>query len=217
MTIKAVIFDYGGVFTNSPLLAFAKYEREHGLPEKFIGGVIKDNMHDNAWAKLERSEISSDEFDNLFKTESREAGHEMSGATLLGLLNLITFHENMITALERLQSAGFRTGCITNNMPVGTGGWDVAEADKGRAGDILKSFDYVIESAKAGVRKPEPQIYEMMCEALDVGPNECIFLDDLGVNLKPAKAMGMVTIKVPLLDVSPAIAELAIVTNTDLG
>lgn len=217
MTIKAVIFDYGGVFTNSPLLAFAQYERTHGLPEKFIGGVIKTNMHDNAWAKLERSEISADEFDKMFAQESKAAGHEMSGATLLDLLSLMTFHENMITALERLQSAGFKTGCITNNMPVGTGGWDVAEADKGRAGDILKSFDHVIESAKAGVRKPEPRIYEMMCDTLDVAPNECVFLDDLGVNLKPAKAMGMITIKVPLMDVSPAIDDLARVAKIDLG
>lgn len=202
------------MFTNSPVASFNVYEKANGLPHNFIGGVIKTNMHDNAWAQLERSEITAGQFSPLFAAESAAAGHEITGDELLSLLNLSTFHEGMINALNHIQAAGFKTGCITNNMPSGSGsGWDVSDTKIGRAQAILDSFDHVIESAKAGVRKPEPRIYQMMCEALEEEPVACVFVDDLGVNLKPARALGMTTIKVPILDVAPAIAKLAQVTG----
>jgi len=72
-----------------------------------------------------------------------------------------------------------------------------ANADKAaRAKDVLDLFDHVIESSKLGIRKPDPRIYEIMCETLSVDPARCVYLDDLGINLKPARAMGMATIKV---------------------
>jgi len=206
---EAVIFDFGGVFTTSPVSNFSKFERENGLPEKFIGSVIKENHHTNAWAQYERAEIDLKAFDGLFAAESKTAGFEISGRTLVGLLKL-EFHEVMIDALARVKAAGFKTGCITNNLPeIDSGDMVVAGADKLESlNDIFKNFDHVIESSKVGIRKPEPRIYEMMCEALGVAPSSCIFLDDLGINLKPARAMGMMTIKVPLDDVRPAIQEL---------
>lgn len=208
MTIAAVIFDFGGVFTTSPVENFAKFERAHGLPEKFIGGVIKNNHHANAWARFERAEISIDEFDRLFAEETRAAGFEIPGTTLVSLLAL-TLRPEMAAALRRVKTSGFKTGCITNNLPAFDSAAMVADEEKAaQAKKILSLFDHVIESSKAGVRKPEPRIYEMMCEALNVAPAQCVFLDDLGINLKPARAMGMTTIKVPLGDVAPAIAEL---------
>jgi putative hydrolase of the HAD superfamily len=61
---------------------------------------------------------------------------------------------------------------------------------------ILARFDHVVESSKVGVRKPDPAIYRMACEALDVTPLSCVYLDDLGINCKPAAALGMAAIKV---------------------
>jgi len=208
MTIKAVIFDFGGVFTTSPVKNFGVYERQHDLPARFIGGVIKNNHHANSWARFERSEISIDEFDELFAEETKAAGFEISGKTLVSLLAL-TLRPEMVSALRRVKSSGYKTGCITNNLPQFDSTAMLAETGKAaEAKEILSLFDHVIESSKAGIRKPEPRIYEMMCEAFEVMPPACIFLDDLGINLKPARAMGMKTIKVPLGDASPAIAEL---------
>lgn len=216
MSIEAVIFDFGGVFTSSPVENFARFEREHGLPEKFIGGVIKTDHHANAWARFERAEITIDDFDTAFAEETRAAGFEITGRTLISLLALKLYPE-MAEALRRVKGAGFKTGCVTNNLPQLDSAAMVAEANKvDEVNAILANFDHVIESSKAGVRKPEPRIYEMMCEALGTGPESCVFLDDLGINLKPARAMGMTTIKVPLGDVAPAINELGAVLGLDL-
>ncbi|MEL6185111.1 MAG: HAD-IA family hydrolase [Myxococcota bacterium] len=216
MDIKAVIFDFGGVFTTSPVANFAAYEREHELPTKFIGSVIKQNHHTNAWARYERSEISLEEFDRLFAEETRAAGHEIRGRTLVGLLSL-TFRDEMIEALTRIKAAGFKTGCITNNLPeLDSAAMISAAEDRAKAEGIFACFDHLIESSKAGVRKPEPRIYEMMCEALEVEAKACIFVDDLGINLKPAQAMGMLTIRAPIDDIRPAIEALAEATGLDL-
>ena len=216
MTIKAVIFDFGGVFTSSPVENFARFEQENGLPEKFIGGVIKTNHHTNAWARFERAEIAIDEFNTAFAEETRAAGFEITGLTLVSLLALNLYPE-MAEALRRVKAAGFKTGCITNNLPKFDSAAMVAKAAKAdEAKAILANFDHVIESSRAGVRKPEARIYEMMCEALAVTPEFCVFLDDLGINLKPARAMGMTTIKVPLGGVAPAIDELGALLGLDL-
>lgn len=216
MTLKAVIFDFGGVFTTSPVTNFAVYERDHGLPEKFIGGVIKARLNDGAFSRFERAEISLDEFDDAFAAETRAAGHEVKGRTLLSLLKL-DFRPDVIAALDRVNAAGFRTGCITNNMPHSTATeWARSAAERRMAAEVLARFDEVIESSKVGVRKPEPAIYRMMCDRLGVAPPEAAFLDDLGVNLKPAQALGMKTIKVPLEDYRPALDELAALTGLDL-
>jgi putative hydrolase of the HAD superfamily len=206
--IEAVIFDFGGVFTTSPVENFATFEKARGLPQRFIGGVIKQNHHANAWAQFERAEIGFADFDRLFAAETRAAGHEIGGADLVALLSL-TFRPEMIAALRKVTAAGFKTGCITNNLPGMDSAAMLADGEnRDEAAAIFALFDHVIESSKAGVRKPEPRIYEMMCAALGVAPEACVFLDDLGINLKPAQAMGMRTIKVPFGDVGPAIEAL---------
>lgn len=193
--IEAVIWDFGGVITSSPFEAFRRYEAENGLPEDFIRGVNARNGDTNAWARLERSEVGAEEFDDLFRQESQALGHDVPGKDILALLSG-SIRPAVVEALKTCK-ANAKVGCITNNAPIGKGA-SMTE-DSGRANEakkVFELFDHVIESSKLGIRKPDPRIYEMMCEALQVDPNRCVYLDDLGINLKPARAMGMVTIKV---------------------
>jgi putative hydrolase of the HAD superfamily len=190
--IEAVIWDFGGVFTTSPFEAFARYERENDLPADLIRRINSQNHLTNAWARFERAELDLDSFDKAFADEALALGHYVPGKDIIGLLSG-DFRPEMIEALRRIK-AKFKTGCITNNVPANMTG-----SNEGRtlyAKEVMALFDHVIESAKTGIRKPDPRIYEMMCEALSVKPEACIYLDDLGVNLKPARAMGMATIKV---------------------
>ena len=191
--IEAVIWDFGGVFTTSPFEAFARYEREKGLPENIIRQINGANHLENAWARFERAELDLDGFDKAFAAEASALGHHVPGRDVIGLL-AGDFRPEVIEALRRVKAAGLKTGCITNNVPSNQTG--SADGRSLYAREVMELFGHVIESAKTGVRKPNPRIYQMMCEALKVKPDVCAFLDDLGVNLKPARAMGMTTIKV---------------------
>ena len=211
--IQAVIWDFGGVFTTSPFEAFARYETERGIPVGTIRKINSTNHEHNAWAQFEQSRVDIHGFDELFAAEARALGHHIPGKDVLPLL-AGDFRPDVIEALRRVKAAALRTGCITNNMPHNAAGGTAA----GRslyAREIMELFDVVIESAKIGIRKPNPKIYEMMCEQLGVAPPACVFLDDLGGNLKPARAMGMTTIKV---ESGPqAIAELETATGLKLS
>lgn len=192
--IQAVIWDFGGVITSSPFDAFRQYEAAEGLPEDFIRSVNARNIHENAWAKLERNEVDAAGFDTLFLEESTALGHAVSGAAVLGLLSG-SIRSRVLAALKVCKSHG-KVGCITNNAKVGKGAGMSDDAEKAEAvGEIMKLFDHVIESSKIGLRKPDPRIYALMCEAIDVDPKACVYIDDLGINLKPARQMGMTTIK----------------------
>ena len=194
-TVKAVIWDFGGVLTRSPFEAFNAYEAAQGFPTDFIRSVNAHKPDENAWARLERSEIDARTFDELFRAESAALGHEIPGRDILGLLSG-QLRPRVVEALRTCKAAA-RVGCITNNAPTGHGAGMSAEAGQAReVARVLALFDHVIESSKLGIRKPDPRIYALMCEALDVEPAHCVYLDDLGINLKPARAMGMTTIKV---------------------
>jgi putative hydrolase of the HAD superfamily len=209
--IEAVIWDFGGVLTSSPFEAFARFERERGLPADIIRRTNAANHWENAWAKFERAEVDLEAFDQLFAAESRALGAEVRGREILPLLSG-ELRPEMIEALRRVK-ARFKTGCITNNLPANaigsTGGRTLYVAE------VMALFDHVIESAKIGLRKPDPRIYRMMVEKLGVDPKACVYLDDLGVNLKPAREMGMTTIKV--LNGPQAIAELEAATGLTLA
>lgn len=189
--IRAVLWDFGGVILSSPFDAFNRYEAEHGLPKDFIRGVNATDPDSNAWALLERNDVTPAAFDALFADESEALGHRVPGADVLGLLSGEVRTE-MVTALDRVIRAGYRTACLTNNVVGGEKRLDV--------GDVMVMFDHVVESSKVGCRKPESRFYEIACELVGVEPGECVFLDDLGINLKPARAMGMTTIKVGAAD-----------------
>ena len=198
--IQAVIWDFGGVISSSPFEAFARYEAARGLPANFLRTVNAANPHDNAWAKLERSEFGVAAFDEAFAAESRALGHEVRGAEVLPLL-AGEIRPEMVEALRRI-GARMKTGCITNNFTA----MEISPMGGLYKAEIMRLFHHVIESAKAGVRKPDPRIYTMMTDALGVAPVHCVYLDDLGINLKPARDLGMRTIKVG--DAAPALAEL---------
>ncbi|HPE47924.1 MAG TPA: HAD-IA family hydrolase [Hyphomonas sp.] len=194
-TFEAVIWDFGGVFTSSPFDAFARYEAEQGLPKDFIRTVNATNPLDNAWAKLEQSLVTPAEFDGMFRAESKAMGHEVPGGEVLKLLSG-SLRPRVVEALKVCKGHG-KVGCITNNAPVGKGASMTNDEEKAaRVADVFAMFDHVIESSKLGIRKPDPRIYALMCEALDVDPKACVYLDDIGHNLKPAAQMGMTTIKV---------------------
>ncbi|HEY8525069.1 MAG TPA: HAD-IA family hydrolase [Acidimicrobiales bacterium] len=188
--VKAVIFDFGGVILSSPFEAFARYERENGLPEGFLRRVNATNPDTNAWAQLERGQVDLAGFAEQFEAEARALGGEVDGAAVLRLL-VGELRPEMVEALRRCHER-LRTALVTNNFLAvdGTG------EHGGPMAEVIDYFDVVIESSRAGVRKPDPAIYEMVCAELGIEPPEAVFLDDLGVNLKPARAMGMTTIKV---------------------
>jgi len=202
---KAVLWDFGGVILASPFEAFRHYETAHGLPQDFIRGVNTTNHHGNAWALLERSEITPEEFDQRFADESAALGHRVPGADVLALLGG-EIREEMVAMLDRVKAAGYRVACLTNNVIGGDGQDSAGDARAVRIAAIMGRFDVIVESSKVGVRKPEPRFYEIACEMLGVQPEECVFLDDLGINLKPAAALGMTTIKV--ISAEQAIADL---------
>jgi putative hydrolase of the HAD superfamily len=209
--IEAVIWDFGGVLTTSPFEAFARFERERGLPEHLIRRTNAANHLENAWAKFERAEIDIETFDRLFAEESAALGVAIRGKDVLPLLQG-DLRPEMVEALRRI-GARFKTGCITNNLPANAIG-----SQSGRTlyiAEVMALFDHIIESAKIGLRKPDPRIYRMMVDALGVEPKNCVYLDDLGVNLKPARAMGMTTIKVS--SAPQAIAELEAATGLALA
>ena len=196
--IRAVLWDFGGVILSSPFEAFNHYETARGLPLDHIRRVNATNPDANAWALLERNDVTPAQFDDLFAAESAALGHRVPGADVLALLSG-EVRPQMVAALDLVIAAGYRTACLTNNVVSTSSGPSPRHIE---VAAIMARFDHVVESSKVGCRKPEPRFYEIACELVGVGPDECIFLDDLGINLKPAAAMGMRTIKVG----DPAIA-----------
>jgi putative hydrolase of the HAD superfamily len=201
----AVLWDFGGVILSSPFEAFNRYEREAGLPKDFIRRLNARNPDTNAWAKMERSEVSLEGFVELFEEEARQHGHRLDGWKILQALSG-DIRPQMVEALRRCKAA-FRVACITNNMKSGEGPGMARSPEKAKAvAEVMSLFEHVVESSKLGLRKPDPRIYRHACDLLGVSPERCIYLDDLGVNLKPAREMGMRTIKV--VDPEAAIDEL---------
>jgi putative hydrolase of the HAD superfamily len=186
--IQAVIWDFGGVITSSPFEAFRQFERERGLPQDLLRRVNATNPLDNAWARFERSEIDLPAFDAAFAAESAALGHAVRGIEVIALLGG-TIRPAMVEAVRRLRSR-LRVGLITNNVVA------PASAEAAERAAVIALFHCVIESSKVGLRKPDPAIYRMMSDALGVAPQRTVILDDLGINLKPARSLGMHTIKV---------------------
>ncbi|MGA1570223.1 MAG: HAD-IA family hydrolase [Ilumatobacteraceae bacterium] len=199
-------WDLGGVVTTSPFVAFNRYEAANGLPHDFIRTVNTHNPDANAWARIERQELTAAEFDAVFADESEALGHRVPGADVLGLL-YGDLRPEMAAAITKVRDAGITQACLTNNV---TG----ATHDRPDIEGVMDTFDYVIESSKVGVRKPETAFYELACRTVGVDASTVVFLDDLGINLKPAAQMGMHTIKV--IDPADALAALSAVIGIEL-
>ena len=198
--VRAVLWDFGGVILSSPFEAFAACERRNGLPPGLLRRINAARPDDNAWARLERSEIDIETFRRLFEAEAAALGHEVDALEVLGALQG-EIRPAMVAALRSV-AARYKTACLTNNIrgagPTGARAAAVAE--------IMALFDEVLESSKLGIRKPDPRFYALACERLGVACEEAVFLDDLGVNLKPARALGIRTVKV--VDPEAALDEL---------
>ena len=205
-----MLWDFGGVILTSPFEAFNRYEAEIGLPKDFIRSLNARNGDTNAWAKMERSEVSLEGFVALFEEEARQLGHKVDGWRILQSLSG-DIRPQMVEALRRCSRA-FRVACITNNMKHGEGPGMARSVDKAKAvAEIMTLFEHVVESSKLGLRKPDPRIYRHACDLLGVQPEDCVYLDDLGINCKPAAGLGMKAIKV--IDVDQTLGELAAATG----
>jgi putative hydrolase of the HAD superfamily len=210
LTLEAVIWDFGGVFTGSPFEAFNAFEAQRGLPRDFIRTVNATNPSANAWALFESARTDAAGFDRLFLEESTALGHPVRGADVLPLLSG-ALRPRMVEALK-VCKARYKVGCITNNMAQGHGPGMAADASAASASSqVMALFDLIIESSKVGVRKPDPEIYQMMCEALNVRAENCLYLDDLGINCKGAAQVGMTAIKV--VSEAQALKDLAAATG----
>lgn len=202
MNYKAIIWDFGGVITSSPFEAFNDFEKKNDLPLDLIRNINSENPDQNAWAKFESNIVSIEEFDELFYQEAIAKGYDVKGKEIIKLLSG-SIRNNMVEFLKELKGT-YKLGCITNNVkPLEK---DIREDSNAVASkEAMLLFDHIIESSKVGIRKPNPEIYKMSCNALKVNPSNCIYLDDLGINLKPARELGMTTIKV--IDPEEAIKE----------
>ncbi len=200
--IKAVFWDFGGVITSSPFDSFNVFEESQNLPKDIIRKINSTNPDNNAWAKLERSEIDQETFDSLFELESQEFGFSIRGKQVLTLLKG-QIRPEMVKALKKIKNKLVQ-GCLTNNIQ-STNNQEIQKENTSTSishQEIMGLFDFVFESSKENVRKPDPRFYELACDRGKVNPREVVFLDDLGINLKPARALGMKTIKVIKADLA---------------
>ena len=212
--IKAVFWDFGGVITSSPFESFNRFEKENNLPVDFLRSVNSTNPDSNAWALLERNEIDLEEFDLLFERESNDLGHPVKGKNVIALLKG-QIRPEMIAALEKIKG-NLLQACLTNNIQsMGDMDFEGNVSAAGKHEEVMSMFDFVFESSKENVRKPDPEFYLRACKRGDVDPSEVVFLDDLGINLKPAKVLGMSTIKV--VDPIEALSELQAFLDFDLS
>jgi putative hydrolase of the HAD superfamily len=203
--IRAVLFDFGGVILSSPIDGFRAYERRAGLPAGFLQRINTLDPDTNAWACMERGELDLATFHARLEAEARAQGHEIDARAVLAQLSGQIRPE--MVAVVRTLRASYRVACLTNNMPLGHGAAMASNAERAaEIAGIMALFAHVVESCKIGTRKPEPRFYARACEIVGVAPEHCVFLDDLGINLKPARAMGMTTIKVG--DPGQALADL---------
>ena len=211
--LEAILWDFGGVFTTSPFENFNLLEERCGAPRDFIRTLNSVNPTTNAWAQFESNQVSLEEFDELFAKESKLAGHEIRGKEVINVLSG-DLRPKMVELLK-LCRGQYKVACITNNVKAGQGpGMSRDDAKASKVSKVMELFDDVIESSVEGIRKPNPEIYKLACQRISVEPDKCLFIDDLGINLKPAKELGMKTIKV--LNEAQALKDICLITNIKL-
>jgi non-heme chloroperoxidase len=205
MPYRGVIFDLGGVVCGSPLHAISAFEQERGIPSGFVNHVVVTTAPGGAWSRLERGELDLETFFDAFEADCATAGHRIDARAMMGkVAEVARPRPVMLGAIAHLRAKGFRVAALTNN-------WRT-EGDQ--ASELRPHFDVVVESAVEGLRKPDPRIYRLACERLGIALEEAVFLDDIGLNLKAAKALGMTTIKVA--DPDDALAELEEILGFEL-
>ncbi|MEM1245480.1 MAG: HAD family phosphatase [Acidobacteriota bacterium] len=214
---KAVIFDLGGVVVGSPLHAIRDFEAERGIQDGTVNRHVAGSAPHGAWHRLERGELTmGDDFFAAFDSELGELGHaDFSTREMMARIREIGQpRPQMLEAIERLKAAELVVGALTNNWTSDDEGAEDGATNQLRSKELHGRFHAVIESAVVGLRKPDPRIYRLACETLGVELEESVFLDDIGTNLKGARALGMKTIKVD--DPDEALRELGGVLSLDL-
>ena len=207
---SSIFWDFGGVITSSPFEAFNTFEEDNDIPKDFIRKVNSTNPYENAWAQLEQSKISLKEFDSLFAKESKKLGKEIQGREVLSLLQG-EIRPKILQAIKKLKSLGFLQACLTNNFDSEDRDISALDDKNEERIEIMQLFDFIIESKKVGVRKPNNEFYEIALDETKVDPKKTIFLDDLGINLKPARLLKISTIKV--ISEKQALSELSRLTG----
>lgn len=199
MKFRAVLFDLGGVVLDSPLHAIARFEREQGIPEGFVNRVVASTGPEGAWGRLERGLLDLEAFVPAFEADCAAAGRPLSArALMLRIGEAAQPRPPMLEAIRRIRARGLLAAALTNN-------WASGSRDDG-TGALRGRFDAFFESSVLGLQKPDPRIYEHACASLGIRPPEVVFLDDIGRNLKSARALGMTTVRV--LEPHSALAEL---------
>jgi epoxide hydrolase-like predicted phosphatase len=196
-TIQAVLFDFGGVFTDSPFHVVRDFGAELGVtPEEVTTVVFGSYEHDgdHPWHQLERGEITLESARELILALGRESGLEIDIYTLFGRMA-----ENgagadskglLVERVRTLKADGYTTGIITNNVAEFGDGW------RGLI-PVDELFDFVVDSSSVGVRKPDPRIFQLALQQLeDVPPRQTVFLDDYQANVDAARALGLNAITV---------------------
>jgi len=205
--IAAVVFDIGGVVQESPLDAIARYEADHGLAPHAINRAVVATGERGAWSRLERGELTLERFFAPFEADCRAHGVEVSGERLMAYIARAgVARPPMVRAICRIRERGLRVGALTNN-------WATEQPQP--PSPLRELFDVFVESRAVGMRKPDPRIYRLVCRELGVEPARTAFLDDIGANLKSARALGMATIKV--VDPDAALRELGVLLGFDLS
>ena len=207
---SSIFWDFGGVITSSPFEAFNAFEKENNIPFDFIRKVNSTNPFNNAWAQLEQSKISLEEFNILFAKESKQLGREILGHEVLSLLQG-KIRPRIVKAIKTFKELGFLQACLTNNFNSGDRDISALDDKNDERLKIMELFDFIIESKEVGVRKPNNEFYELALNKTKADPEKTIFLDDLGINLKPAKLLKISTIKV--VSEQQALSELSDLTG----
>jgi putative hydrolase of the HAD superfamily len=211
MSIAGVVFDIGGVVQDSPLHAIARYERGRGIAPGTINRAVVEAGERGAWARLERGELTVAAFCEPFEAECRSRGVAIDAQRLMAAIAEAGVpRPRVLEAIRRIRARGLRVAALTNNWASDAPG--SAPARGARA--LWEHFDVVVESAVVGLRKPDPRIYALVGEKLALAPARVAFLDDIGRNLKPARELGMATIKVD--DPDAALRELGTLLGFDL-
>jgi len=193
MTIEAVIFDFGGVFTSSPFTGLHQWHVDKGLdPVKGLRLVFGpyDQDTDHPWHRVERGEIALEAAAEQIKALAAESGMDLDLREMFGALGGADgARTDVVEIALDIRRRGFRTALITNNIAEFSDGWRAMIP-------VEEIFEVVVDSSAIGIRKPDPRIYELTLEQLGVDAGASVFLDDAAGNIEAARAVGMQAILV---------------------
>ena len=186
--IEAVLFDFGGVFTESPFLAAHEAGVELGIDVDVAFDLCFGTYHDDGdhpWHRLERGEMTLEDARRALRTMAADRGYDVDPVDfLMRLARDDHQREEVVQRALAVKGRGVRTACVTNNILEFGEGWrSLVPVDE--------LFDAVVDSCHAGVRKPDPRIYQLALDAVDATPEVAVFLDDHPANVAAAEALGI--------------------------